>query len=247
MTTLLRQTAIETRMFLRRKDELLWTLAFPIMFMVLFGLIYGDTTWPGLNMRSVDFLLPGIIVMGAMVTGIMRTSLGFVQEREKGIYRRLAVTPLKRQTLIGSHLLQHYIVIIVQTALLMAVGVMAFNIQVSGNPVLFWLVLSVGSLCFMSIGFAITGLIKAARSAMPLTQMTYFILMFLGGIFFPNSMLPGALEGIANALPSAQMSEALRMVFYQGAGFGDIWQNLAIMAAWIAAALALSVKVFRWE
>lgn len=175
MSTLLRQTAIETRLFLRRRDELLWTLAFPIMFMVLFGLIYGDTKWSGMNMRSVDYLLPGIIVMGAMVTGIMRTSAGFVQEREKGIYRRLALTPLKRQTLIGSQLLQHYIVIVGQTVLLIAVGVSAFKIRITGNLLLFWLVLSVGALCFMSIGFALTGLIKTARSATPINQMTYFI------------------------------------------------------------------------
>jgi ABC-2 type transport system permease protein len=247
MDALLRQTAIETRLFFRRRSELLWTLAFPIMFMVLFGLIYGDTKWSGMDMRSVDFLLPGIIVMGAMVTGIMRTSVAFVGEREKGIYRRLALTPLRRQTLIASQLLQHYFVIILQTVLLIAVGVIAFKINISGNLLLFWLVLSIGALCFLSIGFALTGLIKTARSATPINQMTYFTLMFLGGIFFPNSMLPHFLARIANILPSTQMSDALRAVFYQGAGIGDIWQNLLMMAGWILACLAVSIKFFRWE
>jgi ABC-2 type transport system permease protein len=247
MATLIKQTAIETRLFLRRKDELFWTLAFPIMFMVLFGLIYGNTTWSGMNMRSVDYLLPGIIVMGAMVTGIMRTSAGFVMEREKGIYRRLALTPLKRQTLIGSQLLQHYIVIVVQTLLLLAVGVAAFNIKVSGSLFLFWLVLTVGSLCFMCIGLTLTCLIKTVRSSTPVNQMVYFILMFLGGIFFPNSMLPGALQRVANVLPSTQMSDALRAVIYNGAGLGDIWRNLLIIAAWTLACFAVSIRFFRWE
>lgn len=247
MSMLLRQTWVETRLFLRRKDELLWTLAFPIMFMVLFGLIYGDTKWPGIDMRSVDYLLPGIIVMGAMVTGIMRTSAGFVGDREKGIYRRLALTPLKRQTIIGSHLLQHYMVIVAQTLLLVAVGVGAFHIRITGNQFLFWLTLSTGALCFMSIGFALTGLIKTARAAMPINQMAYFLLMFLGGIFFPVGMLPKALASVANYLPSTQMSEALRQVFYQGAGFGDIWPALLILLGWAAACLVVSLKTFRWE
>ena len=143
------------------------------------------------SFRSIDYLLPGIIVMGAMVTGIMRTSTGFVQEREQGVYRRLALTPLKRTTLIGSQLLQHYIVIIVQTLLLIAIGGIAFKTKLSGNQFLFWLTLSIGAFCFMSIGFALTGLIKTARSATPINQITYFTLMFLGGIFFPNSLLPG--------------------------------------------------------
>jgi ABC-2 type transport system permease protein len=247
MDTLIRQTVIETRLFFRRKDELFWTLAFPILFMVLFGLIYGNTQWNGMDMRAVDFLLPGIIVMGTMVTGIMRTSSGFVAEREKGIYRRLALTPLKRETLLGSQYLQHYLVILMQTVLLIAVGVAAFHIKITGNPCLSWLVLSVGAVCFMSIGFALTGLIRSVRSATPINQMTYFILMFLGGIFFPNSMLPKFLGNVASILPSTQMTDALRLTLYQNAGFGDIWLHLLVIMGWIAVCLIISLKFFRWE
>ncbi|MGP8079418.1 MAG: ABC transporter permease [Dehalococcoidales bacterium] len=235
------------RLFLRRKDELFWTLAFPVLFILLFGAIYGNSKWEGMSIRSIDYLLPGIIVMGAMVTGIMRTATGLVQEREQGIYRRLALTPLKRTTLIGSQLLQHYAVIIVQTLLLIAIGGMAFKTHLGGNMVLFWLTLSLGALCFMSIGFALTGLIKTLRSATPIIQITYFSLMFLGGIFFPNSLLPNWLDNAAKVLPSTQMGDALRAVAYNGAGIGDIWQKLAMMVAWIAVCLVISIRFFRWE
>ena len=200
-----------------------------------------------MSIRSIDYLLPGIIVMGAMVTGIMRTATGFVQEREQGIYRRLALTPLKRTTLISSQLLQHYLVIIVQTLLLVAIGGLAFKTHLTGNTALFWMTLSVGALCFMSIGFALTGLIKTLRSATPIIQITYFALMFLGGIFFPNSLLPNWLGNAARILPSTQMGDALRAVVYNGAGIGDIWQKLLIMAGWIAACSIISIKFFRWE
>jgi ABC-2 type transport system permease protein len=200
-----------------------------------------------MSIRSIDYLLPGIIVMGAMVTGIMRTATGFVQEREQGIYRRLALTPLTRTTLIGSQLLQHYLVIIVQTLLLVAIGGLAFKTHLTGNTALFWLTLSVGALCFMSIGFALTGLIKTLRSATPIIQITYFALMFLGGIFFPNSLLPKWLGNAAGILPSTQMGDALRAVVYNGAGIGDIWQKLAIMGAWIAVCMVISIRFFRWE
>ena len=249
MNTLIRQTRIQMRLFLRRKDELFWTLAFPILFILLFGAIYGNTKWTGsgIDIRAIDYLLPGIIVMGAMVTGIMRTSTGFVQEREQGVYRRLALTPLKRQTLLGSQVLQHYIVIVVQTALLIAIGGAAFKTHLTGNLFLFWLVLSIGALCFMSIGFALSGLIKTVRSATPINQITYFSLMFLGGIFFPNSLLPTWLGNAAKILPSTQMGDALRAVVNNGAGIGDIWQKILIMAGWIAACSVISIKFFRWE
>jgi len=247
MNMLIRQTRMQMRLFLRRKDELFWTLAFPVLFILLFGAIYGNSKWEGMSIRSIDYLLPGIIVMGAMVTGIMRTATAFVQEREQGIYRRLALTPLTRTTLIGSQLLQHYLVIIVQTLLLVAIGGLAFKTHLTGNTALFWLTLSVGALCFMSIGFALTGLIKTLRSATPIIQITYFALMFLGGIFFPNSLLPKWLENAAGILPSTQMGDALRAVVYNGAGIGDIWQKLAIMGAWIAVCMVISIRFFRWE
>ena len=247
MNTLIRQTRMQMRLFLRRKDELFWTLAFPVLFILLFGAIYGNSKWEGMSIRSIDYLLPGIIVMGAMVTGIMRTATAFVQEREQGIYRRLALTPLTRTTLIGSQLLQHYLVIIVQTLLLVAIGGLAFKTHLAGNTALFWLTLSVGALCFMSIGFALTGLIKTLRSATPIIQITYFALMFLGGIFFPNSLLPKWLGNAASILPSTQMGDALRAVVYNGAGIGDIWQKLAVMGAWIAVCMVVSIRFFRWE
>ena len=99
----------------------------------------------------------------------------------------------------------------------------------------------------MSIGFALSGLIKTARSATPINQIVYFSLMFLGGIFFPNSMLPNWLGNAAKVLPSTQMGDALRAVVYNSAGIGDIWQKLLIMGAWIAVCLVISIRFFRWE
>jgi len=247
MSMLMSQAILETKLFMRAKASLFWTLAFPIMFMGLFGLIYGQSKWAGMDIRSVDYLLPGILTMGVMVTSIMHMVQIFVGEREKGIYRRLALTPLKRQWLIGGHILHNYAVIIAQTLMLLALGVAAFDITISGNMFLFWLVLSAGALCFMSVGFALTGLVKTSRSATPVTQMPYFIFMFLGGLFFPTGMLPKALGCVANALPSTHMNDALRAVLYQGAGFGDIWQHLLVLAAWTIGCLIISMKSFRWE
>jgi ABC-2 type transport system permease protein len=247
MNTLVNQAVLETKLFIRNKASFLWTMIFPIFFMVLFGVIYGDSKWSGLEMRSVDYLLPGIIVMAVMMTGIMHTVLGFVSEREKGVYRRLAMTPLKRQTIIGGQMLHNYSIILVQTLILIVIGMVYFNIKITGNMFLFWLVMTLGSVSFMSIGFALTGLAKNYKSAMPINQITYFLLMFMGGIFFPNSMLPEAVGKVAHYLPSSQMNDAVRMIFYQNAGFGDVWQNLLTLAGWSVVFFLVSMKVFRWE
>ncbi len=247
MNTLVNQAVLETKLFFRNKSTLIWTFVFPIFFMVLFGLIYGDTKWQGMDIRSVDYLLPGIIVMGVMVTGIMHTVMSFVSEREKGVYRRLALTPLKRQTIIGGQMLHNYSIILIQTLALVVIGVVYFHAKFTGNMFLFWLVLTVGSVSFMSIGFSLTGLAKNYKSAMPINQIAYFLLMFLGGVFFPTSMLPKFLGNVAGILPSTQMNDAMRMVLYQNAGIGDIWQKLLVLASWSVLFFFISVKTFRWE
>lgn len=197
-------------------------------------------------MRAIDYMIPGIIVMAIMVTGIMATASGFAEEREKGIYRRLSLTPLKRQTLIGGQILQRYLVILVQTILLLLVGILGFKLHIGGNYFLFWLMLTLGSLCFLSIGFALTILIRSAKSATPICMIAFFLLMFLGGIFFPVNIMPGFLQAISKVLPSTHLNDALRQIVVSGAGIGEVWKDVLIVGAWVIGCLGLSVKFFRW-
>ncbi len=239
------QIALETKLFFRRKDELFWNLAFPMFFMVLYGFIYGNTMWDGI--RAIDYMFPGIIVMALMVNGIMVSATLFVEERGKGIYRRLSLTPLKRQTIIGAQIIHRYIVTLLQTILLLAVGVFGFKVNIVGNYFSFWLILTFGSLCFLSIGFALATLIKSTRSATPICMIVFFLMLFLGGIFFPLNIIPDFLSVIAKVLPSTHLNDALRLLVIEGASLGSVWLELLIVGAWFIVSLGLSIKFFRWE
>ncbi|MBE0430409.1 MAG: ABC transporter permease [Dehalococcoidia bacterium] len=247
MRILARQVRLETRLFLRRKDDLFWTLAFPLFFIVLFGLIYGDIVWDFFELRAIEYILPGIIVMALMTSGIMATTSGFAEERERGIYRRLSLTPLKRHTLLGGQLIQRYAVILVQTTLLLIVGSLAFSIQISGNLFWVWLVVTLGALCFLSIAFLLAGLIKSARAANGISMIVFFMLMFLGGVFFPNEMMPEFLRAFSNALPSTNLNDVLRAVMIMDRGIGEMWRELLFVGGWFVVSLLLAIRLFRWE
>lgn len=247
MSILARQVILEMKLFLRRKDDLFWTLAFPLFFIVLFGLIYQDMVWEDFGLRAIEYILPGIIVMALMTSGIMATASGFVEEREKGVYRRLSLTPLKRHMILGGQLIQRYVVILVQTVLLLVVGALAFNIQISGDLLWVWLVVTVGALCFLSIGFLLTGLIKTARAANGISMVVFFMLMFLGGIYFPNDLMPDFLRVFSDALPSTNLNDVFRAVMITGLGIGEMWRELLIVGAWFIGSLVLAVRLFRWE
>ncbi len=245
MKILIRQTMLETKLFLRRRDDLFWTLVFPVFFILLFGFIYGDTEWG--DMRAIDYLLPGIIVMALMVTGIMSSATSFAEEREKGIYRRLSVTPLKKHMILGAQIINRYLIILVQTLILLLIGILVFNINIVGNYATFWLILTLGGLCFLTIGFSLTGLMRTAKSATPIAMIVFFFLMFLGGIFFPIDIMPKGLEYVSNVLPSTHLNNALRIVAVEGKSIGDVWLELVVVSGWMTACFALSIRFFRWE
>jgi len=245
MRALMGQIALEIKLFLRRKDELFWNLAFPLFFMVLYGLIYGDTIWG--EIKAIDYMFPGIIVMALMVNGIMVAATIFVEERGKGIYRRLSLTPLKRHTIIGAQIIHRYMVTLIQTILLLAIGIFGFKVNITGNYFYFWLLLTFGSLCFLSIGFALATLIRSTRSATPICLIVFFMMLFLGGIFFPLDVMPDFMSVIAKVLPSTHLNDAIRLVVIEGAGLGTVWLDLLIVGAWFLVSLVVSIKFFRWE
>ena len=245
MSVLFNQVKLETRLFVRERHALFWTLAFPVFFIVLFGLVYSGTTWDGT--APINYILPGIVVMAVMTTGIMATTTGFVEEREQGIYRRLSLTPLKKQTLIGGQIASRYIIILVQAALLILIGVLFFDVSIGGNYLLFWGMLTLGALVFLAVGFALTGFIKGAKSANALAMIVFFFLMFLGGVFFPVEIMPRFLQHVCNVLPSTHLNDGLRMIGMERMGIDAVWSKFVILFGWLVGCMVISIKFFKWE
>jgi ABC-2 type transport system permease protein len=245
MNALVDQVKIEAKLWFRHKETIFWTLAFPIFFMLLFGAIWKNDTWN--NIPTISYLLPGIIVMALMTTCITATTTGLIEDREKGIFRRLFLTPVKRQTLIGGHIVIRYFIVLIQTALLIAIGVTLFEANITGNYALFWAVLTMGAISFLSLGFALTVFIKNAKSAHPFTMIVFFIMMFLGGCFFPLDVMPDFLVPVCKVLPSAHLNEALMEIIIGGAGITEVWKELLILGAWLLGCCILAIKFFKWE
>lgn len=248
MTMLVRQAWMETKLFFRGLDNVFWTLAFPVFFIVLFGLLYGDMLWyEDLGVRAIDHILPGITVMALMVTGMMQTAIGFSEEREKGIYRRLALTPLRPSAILGGQILHRYFLVLLQTCILFALGIAAFEVRITGSGLWIWLIVTLGALCFLALGFLLAGLVRSAQAAPGITMVVFFLLLFLGGIFFPREMMPGFLGALSRVLPSTMLNDALREVMILGRGIGAVWQELLGVAGWFMAGALGALRLFRWE
>ncbi len=244
MSVFWKQTKMETKLFLRQKGALFWNFAFPLFFMTLFGSIFGSDTG---GTRYIDFLLPGMIVMALMTTCIQSTAISVVSDREKGIFRRLALTPLRRSTLIGSLALTRYLVVLIQTALLMLVAILFFQARVSGSWFFFWLILTVGMFSLLGIGFLIASLVRKEESAQPISMIVFFVMMFLSPCFWPINMLPKFLRPLSRILPATFLGQALRKVSIEAKGFSSFGSDLLFLIVWLVVCFAISARYFKWE
>jgi ABC-2 type transport system permease protein len=245
MATSVGQIRLETKLFLRGKQNLFLTLAFPVIMILIFGSVFSGQKWSGAP--AIDYLLPGIIVMALMIACMTNNAIQMTDEREKGIYRRLSLTPLKRQDLLIGNVFVRYLIVLVSTILLIGIGVGVFKADFGGDYVLFWLVLTFGALIFVAVGFVLISVVKNTNSALTLGMTVLFIFMFLGGCFWPLDIMPGFLRPLCEALPTLRLNTALRMIATQGAGVSVIWQDLLVMLAWLVGCSLLAVRFFRWE
>lgn len=200
-----------------------------------------------LDLRYIDFLVPGIVAMMIMSNNLNGVAGQIASWRERGILRRMQSTPLESRTFIAAQITARLVLNGGQALIVLLVGQLAFGTQVNGSwgTLLFFVVL--GTLAFMSIGFIIAGLARTPESAGPIAGAVSFPMMFLGGVFFPIRDMPDWLQPVVNALPIAHLSTALREVMNVGASLMDVWQEAALLGAWLLVTFILASRTFKWE
>jgi ABC-2 type transport system permease protein len=238
------QTAIEFRLMLRQRETVFFGLLLPVMFLAFVGIAFKSGVYKGYS--SIDYLLPPYLVMAVMSVAIVNLGISFATQRATGALKRLGGTPLPRLTLLAAKVLSGAVLIAMACVLLIAVALVAYHVQVRGNPLSLIVALAIGIVSFSAIGIALGGSI-AADGAAAFTNAIYLPLLFLGGSFVPVSRMPSALRDIADILPPAHLTAALQDILVTGKGISAAGWDLAIVAAWGAAAVAIASRRLRWE
>jgi ABC-2 type transport system permease protein len=174
-------------------------------------------------------------------------SAALARQRDLGILKRLGGTPLRVRTLVGAKVLTAGVVILAQALIMVAVNVILFNAEISGDP--FWglAVLVVGVVTFSTMGIALAGLCRDADTASAAGMAVALPMQFLCGTLFPLEEMPSALRHIAQALPLTYFVEALRGALLVGGGPLEYARDWMVLLGCLALAFFLAVKTFRWE
>lgn len=198
------------------------------------------------NLRSIDYLVPGILAMALMQLGLF-SAVPLVTQRETKVLRRLSVTPLARRTMVSAQVAQRLVVAAVQAVLLLGGGVLFFHVKITGNPLALAGFIVLGALVFVAMGFAVAGRARTAESAQPLIGVIQFPMLFLAGIFFPIELVPKALRPVVDALPLTYLGDALRQVSVNASPYNPLWVDTVVLLGWLVVCMAVAFRTFRWE
>ncbi|RJQ31141.1 MAG: ABC transporter permease [Actinobacteria bacterium] len=195
----------------------------------------------------IDFLLPGIIGMSIMSTGIFGLSTVMVSYREQGILRRLKITPLPLSYFIGSQVVVSVIRALIQTVVLILFAKVCFGVQIIGNLFYLAVTVMVGAICFITIGFLVASFSNRVETADTIGNIITMPMMFLSGIFFPIENAPKWIQPIIKMLPLKFLADALRDIAVKGKSLDQVAINLYILLAITAVVFIMVLKLFRWE
>jgi ABC-2 type transport system permease protein len=199
------------------------------------------------GLSAIDFLVPGILAMSILNLGLFATAQPLISLRTQGVLKRLGATPLPRPTLLAANIAWRLTIAVLQTALIVGLGVVLFDVAMVGSWLAFigWVLL--GTLAFIAIGFFVAAIARTEESGIALVNLINFPMLFLSGVFFPVETLPGFLAPIVRALPLTYVVDALRQTMLDAPPVNPQWINLVVQVAWLVVMAALAIRFFRWE
>jgi ABC-2 type transport system permease protein len=236
----LAQTRAELALTLRRGESLIVTLVIPLGILVFFAKVDAVATDYA---HPVDFLVPGVLALAVMSAAMVSLGIATGFERRYGVLKRLGSTPLSRTGLLVAKTATILLLEAVQAVAIIAVGAgLGWHVPAGVGAALALLLL--GTIAFAGVGLLFAGTLRAEAN-LAFANGLFLVLLFLGGMAYPLSKLPGPLQALARVLPAAALSECVRGVLASGHAFPV--GSFVVLVVWAVAAPIAAVRYFRWE
>jgi ABC-2 type transport system permease protein len=198
------------------------------------------------NLNAISYFVPSMLGLSVMQVGIF-AAIPLVADREKLILKRLAATPLKRWQLVGSNVLMRLLIALAQAVIIIAVGTLAFGVEITGSLVLVGGFVVLGAITFLALGYLVASFARTEDAANGMTSMIQFPMMFLSGAFFQIDQMPDVMQTVARIIPLTYLADALRQVMVGGAAFAPLPVCAAILLGWLVICFAIASRKFRWQ
>jgi len=195
--------------------------------------------------RSPVNIVPGFIGVILTMTMVLFTAVAIVRETERGNMELLITTPLSRTELMIGKVLPYAAIGLVQTTVVLLLGVWLFRVPIRGSLWDVYLASSLLILANLSLGLLIS---TRARSQFQAMQMTFFVFLpsiLLSGFMFPFAGMPKAVQWLAELLPLTQFIRLIRGIMLRGASLPELWPHVAALVAFTAVMMTVAITRFR--
>lgn len=242
----LRQVRYTNRSFWRNPAAAFFTFAFPLLFMVVFNVLFGGEAQAGL--RAADFFTPTIIVFAVITATYTNIAMSVTIARDDGILKRARGTPLPAWAYLFGRIGQAILVALLLVVIVAAFGAIFYDVSfpLERLPQLV-LTLALGAATFCVLGLAVSALIPNADAAPAVVNATILPLLFVSNVFIRLENPPAWLDVLGNIFPVRHFADAMLAVYTPGLGGPLGWQDLAVMAIWGAGGIIFALRFFSWE
>lgn len=197
--------------------------------------------------RYIDFLLPGLLGMNLMGTGIWGTGFALVDMRQKKLLRLLRATPMRRPSFLLAQMLSRFAFLVAEVAVIVLFGTLVLGVPFRGDVFSFSVICVVGAFCFSGIGLWVASRATTIEGVSGLMNFV-MIPMWLGsGTFFSYERFPEALQPLLKLLPLTALNDGLRASMIEGESLMTLAPEVLIQLGWMLVAFFVALRTFRWQ
>lgn len=197
--------------------------------------------------RYIDFLIPGLLGMNLMNSGMWGIGFAVVDMRQRKLLKRFVASPMRRTDFLLALGSSRLILMIVEVALLLGFGALAFRMKIEGSLLAILLVAGLGAICFGGVGLLTASRAQKIETVSGLINLVMMPMWIFSGVFFSYERFPAVIQPLIRLLPLTALNDALRAIILQGASLSSQWAPILVMALWGGISFLVALKWFRWS
>lgn len=197
--------------------------------------------------RYIDWLVPGLLGMNIMSTGLWGVGFSIVQARTKKLLKRLVATPMSKAHYLLSHVLSRLLFLALEVVVIIGFAWLFFDVKVHGALGSLAALALVGALSFGGLGLLLASRARTIEAVSGLMNLVMLPMWVLSGVFFASTNFPDSMQPFIRVLPLTALNDALRGIVNEGLSLAAVAGEMAILTAWGIVSFVLSLRLFRWQ
>ena len=196
--------------------------------------------------RYIDFLIPGLLGMNLMNSGMWGVGFALVEMRQRKLLKRFVATPMRRSDFLLALTSSRLVLMVIEVGLLLGFGVLVFHMRVQGSILSVILLGSLGAVAFGGVGLLTACRAQKIETVSGLINVVMMPMWIFSGVFFSYQRFPAITMPFIKALPLTALNDALRATILEGAPLGSQSGRLLVLAVWGGISFILALRWFRW-